>query len=82
MPQRKTATQIIAPKENCPSDNCPPLDCPEDTCPRTISPRIIAPEENYLSDDFDFCIRTNFINTVRLKLLRKEEQVKNKFSME
>ena len=32
--------------------------------------------------DFDFCIRKNFINTVRLKLLKKEEQVKNKLSME
>ena len=31
--------------------------------------------------DFDFCIRKNFINTVRLKLLRKEEQIKNKLSM-
>ena len=32
--------------------------------------------------DFGFCIRKNFINTVRLKLLKKEEQVKNKLSIE
>ena len=32
--------------------------------------------------DFNFCIRKHFINTVRLKLLKKEEQVKNKLSME
>ena len=32
--------------------------------------------------DVDFCIRKNFINTVRLKLHRKEEEVKNKLSME
>ena len=32
--------------------------------------------------DFDFCIRKICINTVRLKLLKKEEQqVKNKLSM-
>ena len=32
--------------------------------------------------DFDFCMKKIFINTVRLKLLKKEEQVKNKLSME
>ena len=32
--------------------------------------------------NFDFCIRKKFINTVRLKLLKKEEQVKNKLSVE
>ena len=32
--------------------------------------------------DFDFCIRKKFIKIVRLKLLKKEEQVKNKLSME
>ena len=35
-----------------------------------------------LALDFDFCIRKNFIKTVRLKLLKKEEQVKNKLGME
>ena len=32
--------------------------------------------------DFDFCIRKKIIKMVRLKLLKKEEQVKNKLSME
>ena len=32
--------------------------------------------------DLDFCISKNFIKTVRLKLLKKEQQVKNKLSME
>ena len=30
---------------------------------------------------FDFCIRKNFIKTVRLKLVKKEEQVRSKLSM-
>ena len=32
--------------------------------------------------EFDFCIRKNFINTLRLKLLRKEEKVKSELTME
>ena len=34
-----------------------------------------------LVQGIDFCIRKNFINTMRVKLLRKEEQVKNEFSI-
>ena len=32
--------------------------------------------------DFDFCIRKNFTNGLRLKLLKKQEQVRNNLSME
>ena len=32
--------------------------------------------------ELDFCIRKNFINTMTLKWLRKEEQVKGKLSRE
>ena len=86
------------PLDSCPLDDCPPDYCsprtiaPEDNCPliiasRTIAPGMIAPwkiSPNYPPPSDNCPEFTNFINTVRVKLLRKEEiqEVKNKLSME
>ena len=98
LPPRKIAFRIICSLHNCPEENFPSPRkiVPRKNYTRHIFPQesemvvllsIVAsscfPSLWFkLVLDFDFCIRKNFINTVRLKLFRKEKQVKNKLSME
>ena len=81
MASRKTAPKKIAPRINY----------TRDIFSRRIRDRstlidscfLLLPSLGFkLVLDFDFCVRKNFINTVRLKLLKKEEQVKHKLSIE
>ena len=84
--RREIAFRMICCLHKCPSEKWPQGKLPR----REIVPRI-----NYTRDIFSpviknrstlidscFLLRSFFINTVRLKLLKKEKQVKNKLSME
>ena len=70
------------PQENCPNDKSHTIYFFSKDQKSIVAPSCFPSLWFKLVLDFDFCIRKNFINTVRLKLVKKEEQVKNKLSME
>ena len=98
LPSRKIAVRIICCLHNCPEENCAPpwkivprINYTHYTFSQVSEIVVHLPTVASfcfpslwfkLVLDFDFFIRKNFINTVRLKLLKKEEQVKNKLSIE